>query len=1141
VLRRLLVLALAFAAISAISATAAIASAAAPSPAPAETAATLRNLGLAQLENEQPAQAAETFRRLLSLTPADPLPDANLAIAALRQQKSEEARSWIAKALAKAPGRADLLALRGDVLRWTGEDAEALAAYRQAATAAPDRVDVQYALYHQAAGLTGPAAEAALGAALKALQRLRPESVVVLLQSGQRAIAAGDRAAATQAFLRVRELLDPAPPVPAAALAAVLAALESGNVASGRVPALRLENALKPTPVYQRDLKELAPNVQGLPVERFAAEPPPASWGDPVPVRFAATALAADPTLGRALAVGDFDGDDRPDLVRVAAGPAAEGPPRFPRLEIRLAAKGWAAVPGPDAAGITGLLAADLDNDGHLDLVGYGPQRAVFWRGKGDGGFEDATAAAGLATASGAAGAVLDFDIDGDLDLVLGGRGLELYRNALQGPLEAVGKQAFPAPTLAGIRAIRAVVASDLDRDGDLDLIVAHGGGIAVLDNRRQGRFVDVTAAAGLAAAGPAEALAAADLDNDGWPDLITAGEGGLALWHNLGGGRFAPWPVPGLPQGRPFTAVLAFDADNDGRLDLAAAGPGGVVVLGQRGTSAAPTFQPLAVEGGPPSATALTAADLDGDGDLDLVAAGESGLHRLANEGGNRNHWLDVRLRALTTGSGKNNLQGLGAVLEVRAGTAYQFREAAAGITHFGLGRLRAADVLRVVWTNGVPQDRLQPGVDQRVVEEQLLKGSCPFLYAWTGQRFDFVTDLLWNAPIGLPVAPGVYAGADPDELVRVDGARPVDGVYRLRVTEELWEAAYFDAVRLWVVDHPADVEVASRLKVVPGERQPVGVLAARGLRPVAAAWDGRGEDVTARVRARDEVYASGYEPSPYQGVARPWTFTFDLGDLGAAPGAPIRLFLDGWIFPADASLNLAVAQRPDLPYLPPRLEVETAGGWRILVPAMGFPAGKTKTLVMDTPPLPLGAHRLRIVTSLWLAWDRIAWTQERADVTDKIPQVRARLLPRQAELRYRGFSALVRRSPNGPHGYDYGRVTPESPWLPLAGHYTRYGDVGELLAAADDRSVVMGPGDEIALEFAAGGLPPIPPGWTRTVFLQSQGWDKDADRNTWEARHVEPLPFRAMRRYGDPFPDTPELRHYVARWLTRAVPLEP
>lgn len=1097
---------------------------------PSEPIATLRNLGLAQLENEQPAKADEIFRKLLPLVPADPLPYANLAVAALRRGKSEEARTWIGQALARAPGRPDLLALQGDVLRLAGQDEEALAAYRKAVAAAPDLVRLQYSLYRHASGLTGPAAEAARGEALQALQRLRPESVVVVLQSGQRAIAAGDRAAATQSFLRVRELLDPAPAIPATALAAVLAALESGDVAAARLPALRLENALKPTPIYQRDLKELSPNVEGLPVERFAAEPPPASWGEPIPVRFLSTSLATGATEGRALAVGDFDGDERPDLARIVAG--REGGP--PRLEVRLAAKGWEPVVGPEASGLTGLLAADLDNDGHLDLVGYGPRRAVFWRGQGNGGFEDATAGAGLTAATGIAAAVLDYDIDGDLDLVLGGGGLELFRNALQGPLTAEGKQAFSA--LAALSGIRAVAAGDLDRDGDLDLIVAHAKGIAVLDNLRQGRFADRTAAAGLAAAGPAEALALADLDGDGLPELITAGDHGLAVWHNLGAGRFAPWAV-NLPKER-FTAVLAFDADNDGRLDLAAAGPEGVVVLGQRGSSGAPSFQPLAVDPGPnpgpKTASALAAADLDGDGDLDLVAAGEGGLHRLTNEGGNKNHWLDVRLRALTTGSGKNNLQGLGAVVEVRAGTAYQFREAASEVTHFGLGKLREADVLRVVWTNGVPQDRLQPAVDQRVVEEQLLKGSCPFLYAWTGDRFSFVTDLLWNSPVGLPVAPGVYAGPDPDELVRVDGARPVDGVYRLRVTEELWEAAFFDAVRLWVVDHPADVEVASRLKVVPGERQPVGVVAARGLRPVAAAWDGRGEDVTARVRDRDEIYAGGYEPSLYQGVARAWSFTFDLGE---APGAPVRLFLDGWMFPADASLNLAVAQRPDLPNLPPRLEVETPGGWQVLLPAMGFPAGKTKTMVVDTPPLPAGARRLRIVTSLWLAWDRIAWTPG----LDAEAQVRARLDPRSAELRYRGFSALVRRSPNGPHGYDYGRVSPKSPWLPFAGHYTRYGDVRELLAAADDRSVVIGPGDEIALEFDAGNLVPPPPGWTRTVFLQSQGWDKDADRNTWEARHVEPLPFRAMRRYGDPLPDSPELRDYVARWLTRVVPLEP
>ncbi|HEY3570151.1 MAG TPA: FG-GAP-like repeat-containing protein [Thermoanaerobaculia bacterium] len=1088
----------------------------APGSVPPEAAA-LRSLGLAQLENERLGEAAETFRKLAKLTPDDPLPYADLAVIALRQQKSEEATAAVAQALAKAPGRADLLAIQGDVLQWSGKSEEALAAYHKAAMAAPDRVEIQYGLYRLAGQGAGPEAEAALKESLQALARLRPENLVVLLQQGQRAIAAGDRAGATQSFLRVKELLGPTPP-PAVAttLTGVLTALESGDASTARVPAIRLENVLKPTPAYQAGLHELTTGLLGNPVERFVSEPPSSAFGDPVPVRFKAVSLAKGPVAGRALAAGDFDGDDKLDLAWIEAG-------EKPRL-LLLKGTGGEPVAGPEAAGITGLLAADLDNDGKLDLIAFGPKRLAFWRGKGDGTFEDATAGAGFGAAGAEAAAALDYDIEGDLDLAIGSTGIDLFRNALQGPLEPVGKQTFPPTALSDVRAL---VASDLDRDGDLDLVVAHAKGITWLDNLRQGHFADRTAASGLAATGPVEALASADLDNDGLPDLIAAGDG-LTLWHNLGG-RFAAWSLPGLPRGKRFTSILTFDADNDGRLDLAAAGPDGAVVLGQRGTIAQPAFEPLPVEGAPGSATALIAADLDGDGDLDLVAAGPSGLVRLENAGGNQNHWLDVRLRALATGNGKNNLQGIGSTLEVRAGTAYQFREAAVTPAHFGLGRLRQADLLRVVWTNGVPQNRLQPGIDQRIVEEQVLKGSCPFLYAWNGERFAFVTDLLWNSPVGLPVAPGVWAGADPHELVRVDGARPVNGVYRLRVTEELWEAAWFDAVRLWVVDHPAGVEVASSLKVIPGERQPVKVLAARDVRPVAAAWDGRGEDVTSRVRVRDEVYASGFEPGPYQGVAKPWTFTFDLGE---SPGTSVRLLLDGWIFPADASLNLAAAQRPDYPYLPPRLEVETGKGWQTLIPSMGFPAGKTKTMVIDTPALPAGAHRLRIVTSLWLGWDRIAWTRTKAD---EVPVVQARLDPRQADLHFRGFSRLIRRSPNGPHGYVYEESTKESPWLPFPGHYTRYGDVQELLKTPDDRSVILAPGDEIALEFDATALPPVAPGWERTLFFESNGWDKDADRNTFEAQQMEPLPFRGMQSYGEPFPETPELREYREKWLTR------
>ena len=289
----------------------------------------------------------------------------------------------------------------------------------------------------------------------------------------------------------------------------------------------------------------------------------------------------------------------------------------------------------------------------------------------------------------------------------------------------------------------------------------------------------------------------------------------------------------------------------------------------------------------------------------------------------------------------------------------------------------------------------------------------------------------------------------------------------------------------------------------------------------------------MTSRVAERDEIYADGWERSRYQGLTEtPWTFTFDLG---AAPTRPVRLLLEGWIFPTDASLNLAVAQRSDAAPPGTRLEVETASGWQPLVDPMAFPAGKTKTLVVDTPALPPGSRRLRIVSRLWLSWDRIRWSTSFAD---EAPRVVAELDPTSAEFGYRGFSRLVRQAPNAPHTYDYALRSAASPWLPFPGDYTRYGDVRELLEEPDDRLVILAPGDEIRLRFDATGLPPIADGWRRTVFLESHGWDKDADRNTLIAETMEPLPFRAMRAYGsDPYPATPELDAYRRDWLTRRV----
>ncbi|HEV8241525.1 MAG TPA: FG-GAP-like repeat-containing protein [Thermoanaerobaculia bacterium] len=1094
----------------------------------------LRDRGLAQLENEQPGPAEATFRELAKAAVNDPLPHADLALALLRQQKGGEAQAASARALALAPGRADLLALQGDVLQWSGKAEAALPIYRTALAKAPRDVELAWALYRLAGSQEGDAAAAGAREALARLVELRPDNAVVQLQAGQRAIARGDRTAATAAFLRVGELLWQVSPQARTAFDAVVAALKEGDVAKARVPALRLENVLKPTPLYQQGLTELTTNVQGRPVVRFRDEPPPTSFGAPAPLSWVVHSIAPrrTPEVPAAIAIADFDGDERPDFATV------ENAELVLRFGAQRSSSAWkATVIGPASPRTERLLAVDLDNDGAWDLVGAGGDGLAAWRGNGKGGFTTATSSFGLDKVPGTAVAALDYDSEGDLDLAAAGEhGVELLRNALSGPLVAVGKQALRgAPAGADD-----VVASDLDRDGDLDLLFAGKGGLIVLDNRRQGTFAAIKPA-GLDKTGAANLVTTADFDNDGRLDVVLAGGAKLRLFLNRGG-RFEAGPQLDVA-GAIALGLVAADVDNDGRLDLVAASSSGVHVFLQ---------QPGAVrfvELSPPSPRptgALGVADLDGDGDLDIVALGvtgakEGGYCWIENRGGNKNHWLAVRLRGVDQGNGKNNLFGLGAMVEVRDGAAYQLREVhsdgQAGVTHIGLGSRRKAPLLRVVWTNGVPQDRLDVAGDQRIVEEQVLKGSCPFLYAWNGSEVAFVTDLLWNAPIGLPLAPGVYAGADPSELVKVEGAAPREGVYDLRLTEELWEAAYFDHVRLWVVDAPDGVEVASNLRVVPGESQPEKVLGSRAVRPVAAARDGRGEDATAAVRARDEVYADGYEKSVYQGVAaKPWSFTFDLGE---APAAPVRLLLDGWIFPADASLNLAVAQRSDLAPTPPRLEVETAAGWQPLMPAMGFPAGKTKTMVVDTPRLPAGAHRLRIVSGQWLHWDRIAWTTTPAD--DE-PQVVAQLLPMTAELHRRGFSHLARRAPNAPHAYDYARVSQDSPWLPFPGRYTRYGDVRELLAAPDDRLAILAAGDEVALTFDARALPPPRPGFRRTVFLESHGWDKDADRNTGDGAQMEPLPFRAMRAYpyapGERYPDDAFHREYVERWLTRDVP---
>ena len=89
---------------------------------------------------------------------------------------------------------------------------------------------------------------------------------------------------------------------------------------------------------------------------------------------------------------------------------------------------------------------------------------------------------------------------------------------------------------------------------------------------------------------------------------------------------------------------------------------------------------------------------------------------------------------------------------------------------------------------------------------------------------------------------------------------------------------------------------------------------------------------------------------------------------------GDSLFLFLTGWIYPTDASINLSLAQSHSMPIVPPQLQVkDRAGAWQTVIPDIGFPAGKNKTVIVDLTGKFLSAdHRIRIRTTMEIYWDR-------------------------------------------------------------------------------------------------------------------------------------------------------------------------
>ena len=867
----------------------------------------------------------------------------------------------------------------------------------------------------------------------------------------------------------------------------------------------------------------------------------------PIPVTFAASQALALPTRSQYLEAVDFDFDGQLDVAALSGDRLAV------RFSVATVAAATELTELKIGDGYSSLVAVDVDDDvdttlktdlkkerlADVDLIALGAAGVKFFENLSRQGagraFVEKPVGDEIAALRDVWSVVpADLDLDGDVDFAtISQSGIQMWSNRGNWSFENITSRTKGPPD--GLP-VTAAIAVDWDRDTDLDILLATQDGLGILENLHHGIFRWKQFEGEFAGIKSATSLLVEQLGTAPSWSVIAAGPQGVhaVVTQTSAAGAVTATKVIAITD-RPARSVVSLDFDNDGVRDLLIGRIPGVELW--RGKSGG-EFAPVAIESFRDGAAAVIDAigaaigDIDGDGDQDLLLSSERASNWLANEGGNANGWLDVTLIAQHLKPGEQNYTkrvnklGYGSLIEVRAGERYQAQVAHQPQAHFGLGPGKNAEVLRIVWTNGLPQNVIAPKPNQLIYEEQILLGSCPYLYTWDGEKFAFFTDLLWNAPLGLKFAEDVIAPWREWEFLKIDGdrLRPRDGHYPLRVTAELWEIEYFDQIKLFAVDHPAGTQIFTNEKVGPASLATHRIHTVSRPRSPVGARDQRGRDVLPDVIARDEVYTRGFDQKLAQGLTTDHFLELDLGpwprrdagrELSVKP--QLTLFLTGWMYPGSTSLRVQHSQNPGLksPQPPALHAVDSQGNWREVRPFMGFPGGKTKTIAIDLSDVfdpGSDDHRLRIVTNMEFYWDHAFFTIDDAPVEFQQQELRlatARLIDRGGVSRH-SWPATG----NGPDRFDYNDLVPGDAWPPVQGAFTRFGDILPLLNARDDKLVVLHPGDEMQLEFAA-PTRQLPEGWVRDFVIYNVGWDKDCDQNTVYGESTEPLPFEGMTIY--------------------------
>lgn len=318
---------------------------------------------------------------------------------------------------------------------------------------------------------------------------------------------------------------------------------------------------------------------------------------------------------------------------------------QFPLRELRR------PIPPAPASSMSPIyVAGDFDGNGTLDVValrrsGQRPFLPMLLANDGHGAFREVTGSFAAALQYPTAGAAGDLDRDGDLDLLVVGQGGNwLFRNDGTGRFTELSATHLPERH----EYAQSVALGDLDGDGDLDAVLGSlqplvGWGAApnrLYQNDGRGLFADVSANYLLQNPDRGAHVVLADLDGDQDLDAFLANNDACRVLLSAAPGYLVEWA--NLPPHPTYaTGAVHGDIDGDGDLDVIVSydpcPPNAApYVLFRNGGSLRFDVEPLPVmlRPGNRRAPPMALFDLEGDGDLDLYL-GEGDGHRLLRNDG--------------------------------------------------------------------------------------------------------------------------------------------------------------------------------------------------------------------------------------------------------------------------------------------------------------------------------------------------------------------------------------------------------------------------------------------------------------------------------------------------------------------------